>query len=456
MTRTPAEATSSDPTSHTVMAQHSPVADTRLGLARRGRPATALAAAVFAIVVGRQRTLEILGPLTTFGLPPSRHCRLPGALAGSHRVPAGVRADRSDPHRSVCADPSTAPPPGSTPRRAMPAASICRASRCSPSTSQTLVRWSTSPRRPGEREHRHQHTLASDVQRPRHRRPRRGPPGVETHFFGTLAIIHAFAPVLAANGGGALLNVLCVLPVRPVRGQRSECRRQGGPGTRRLTRRRYRRELPSQPPTTQDELGTTACRHARPCYCAPSGPTITCAETCALPDWSSWSTGTSSVATAVKPRRLLDVLRERHETELAVVWRHLPLPEMHSHALLAAHAAEAAGRQGRFWQMHDRLLDDQRAVDPDALRAVASALGLDVERFAADAADPDIAARVQRDRDDAEAAALQSTPSFYLDEQLLLEPWPTLRGLVPQLLSTRRRGENSPDPGVTSAPHGQA
>ena len=60
------------------------------------------------------------------------------------------------------------------------------------------------------------------------------------------------------------------------------------------------------------------------------------------------------------------------------VWRHLPLTDVHPHAQLAAEGAEAAARQGRFWEMHDLLLDHQGALTARDLRGYAAELGLDV------------------------------------------------------------------------------
>jgi protein-disulfide isomerase len=53
--------------------------------------------------------------------------------------------------------------------------------------------------------------------------------------------------------------------------------------------------------------------------------------------------------------------------DLRYVWRHLPLNDVHPRAQLAAEAAEAAGAQGAFWEMHDRLLDHQDALTPGDL-----------------------------------------------------------------------------------------
>lgn len=72
--------------------------------------------------------------------------------------------------------------------------------------------------------------------------------------------------------------------------------------------------------------------------------------------------------------------------DLRYVWRHLPLDEVHPHAQLAAQATEAAAEQGAFWDMHDKLLEHQGALQiPDLIR-YADELGLDVKRFRDDLA----------------------------------------------------------------------
>ena len=80
------------------------------------------------------------------------------------------------------------------------------------------------------------------------------------------------------------------------------------------------------------------------------------------------------------------VVREllRDYGEIRYVWRHLPLNDVHPNAQLAAEAAEAAARQGAFWEMHDLLLDHQDALHPRDLIGYADSLGLDTDRFAAD------------------------------------------------------------------------
>ncbi len=94
-------------------------------------------------------------------------------------------------------------------------------------------------------------------------------------------------------------------------------------------------------------------------------------------------------------------------------FRHFPLRHKHPHAQLAAEAAEAAGAQGRFWEMHDRLFQT-RALEPEQLRAHAEALGLDMARFDADLESHVHADRVERDVQSALTNGVQGTPTFFI------------------------------------------
>jgi Na+/H+ antiporter NhaA len=97
------------------------------------------------------------------------------------------------------------------------------------------------------------------------------------------------------------------------------------------------------------------------------------------------------------------------------VWRHLPLTDVHPHAQLAAEGAEAAARQGRFWPMHDLLLDHQGALTGRDLRGYAAGLGLDVKRFAADMAREAGAGKIAADVDSADLSGVSGTPTFFIN-----------------------------------------
>jgi len=101
--------------------------------------------------------------------------------------------------------------------------------------------------------------------------------------------------------------------------------------------------------------------------------------------------------------------------DVRYVWRHLPLTDVHPEAQLAAEAAEAAGRQGKFWEMHDLLMDHQDALRPRDLIGYAASLGLGTDRFAADLRKHAGAAHVSEDVDSADLSNVSGTPTFFVN-----------------------------------------
>ena len=98
-----------------------------------------------------------------------------------------------------------------------------------------------------------------------------------------------------------------------------------------------------------------------------------------------------------------------------VVFRHFPLTSIHPHAQSAAEAAEAAARQGRFWEMHDLLFRNQLRLEPADLGRYAQRLGLDLQRFELDLADRAVMARVERDEESGIQSGVDGTPSLFID-----------------------------------------
>ncbi|TYB96999.1 Na+/H+ antiporter NhaA [Micromonospora sp. WP24] len=101
--------------------------------------------------------------------------------------------------------------------------------------------------------------------------------------------------------------------------------------------------------------------------------------------------------------------------DLRFVWRHLPLSDVHPQAQLAAEAAEAAAAQGRFWQMHDLLLDRQEKLTIPDLIKYAGDLGLDQSRFHDDLISHAHAARIDSDIDSADNSGVSGTPTFFIN-----------------------------------------
>jgi len=114
-------------------------------------------------------------------------------------------------------------------------------------------------------------------------------------------------------------------------------------------------------------------------------------------------------------------LEQDYGPRLRVVWRNFPL-EMHAHALEAALAAEAAGLQGRFWEMHDLLYQNQdiwsKASDVRPFfNMYARSLGLDVERFAKDSTSEEVKARVISDGQHGVSRGVKNTPTLFINDR---------------------------------------
>jgi Na+/H+ antiporter NhaA len=101
--------------------------------------------------------------------------------------------------------------------------------------------------------------------------------------------------------------------------------------------------------------------------------------------------------------------------DVAYVWRHLPLSDVHPNAQLAAEAAEAAADQGAFWELHDLLLAHQDALGADDLIGYAEQLGLDLDRFSSALQEHSGAARVAEDVDSADLSGVSGTPTFFVN-----------------------------------------
>jgi formate-nitrite transporter family protein len=120
---------------------------------------------------------------------------------------------------------------------------------------------------------------------------------------------------------------------------------------------------------------------------------------------------------------MLKELVEELPGTFRLAFRHFPLTSVHPHAGIAAKAAEAAARQGRFWEMHDTLFANQRFLDADALRDYAEDIGLDLVQFERDVVDPEIAARVERHILSGRESGVSSTPTFFLNGRMSHDTW---------------------------------
>jgi protein-disulfide isomerase len=113
---------------------------------------------------------------------------------------------------------------------------------------------------------------------------------------------------------------------------------------------------------------------------------------------------------------IVEAARRYLGNDLAVIYRHFPLAEIHPHATLAAEASEAAGAQGKFWEMHHMLFEHQNALEEQDLLAYADTLELDVTRFAAELADGAHRKKVRDDFRGGARSGVNGTPTFFIND----------------------------------------
>jgi len=101
--------------------------------------------------------------------------------------------------------------------------------------------------------------------------------------------------------------------------------------------------------------------------------------------------------------------------QMRFVFRHMPLIEMHPYAQHAAEAAEAAGAQGKFWEMHDAIFQHQSELGSDLLHKLAVKLKLDIEQFQSDLDARRFRPRVKRDFMGGMRSGVAATPAFFIN-----------------------------------------
>lgn len=112
---------------------------------------------------------------------------------------------------------------------------------------------------------------------------------------------------------------------------------------------------------------------------------------------------------------ILKEIEEAFGRQIRFVFRHFPLANAHQYAVPAALAAEAAGLQGKFWEMHDALFDNQYRLNGDLFDELAETIGLDLERFQQDSVSDVLREKVENDFDSGVRSGVNGTPSFYVN-----------------------------------------
>jgi len=105
---------------------------------------------------------------------------------------------------------------------------------------------------------------------------------------------------------------------------------------------------------------------------------------------------------------------ERYPKDVKLVIKQFPLPA-HGYAKKAAIAALAAGRQGKFWDMHEKLFANQKDLSDAKVEAIAGELDLNLEQFDKDLKDPALTSFIDKDTNDGFKAGVQGTPAIFIN-----------------------------------------
>lgn len=124
---------------------------------------------------------------------------------------------------------------------------------------------------------------------------------------------------------------------------------------------------------------------------------------------------------------LVKQLAEEFKTDVRFVNRYFPLPG-HKNGMQAALAVEAATKQGKYWEMHDTLYDNQSSwgeksvADPKIFEGYAAQIGLNLDQFKRDVASKEVKERVERDRNSGNRLGVSGTPTFFLNGEKIPNP----------------------------------
>ncbi len=125
---------------------------------------------------------------------------------------------------------------------------------------------------------------------------------------------------------------------------------------------------------------------------------------------------------------------------MRIVFKHMPL-SIHAKAPGAHAAAEAAYRQGKFWEMHDLIFEDQRGMSEEKYLEYAAQLSLDVEQFKSDLTSAEVKSRIDADTRDAQKAGATGTPAFFVNGRFLsgAKPFEAFKVVIDEELAEKKK-----------------
>ena len=132
----------------------------------------------------------------------------------------------------------------------------------------------------------------------------------------------------------------------------------------------------------------------------------------------------------------LEQVEKEYGDKVRIVFKHLPL-SIHPKAPAAHAAAEAAHRQGKFWEMHDLIFANQREMSPERYVEYATQLGLDLEKFKQDLESAEVKQRIDADTSEAARLNVRGTPAFFINGRYLsgAQPFETFKQRIDEELA---------------------
>ncbi len=137
----------------------------------------------------------------------------------------------------------------------------------------------------------------------------------------------------------------------------------------------------------------------------------------------------------------MDQVLKAYPKDVKFIYKEFPLTSIHQNAMNAAKAAVAAQKQGKFWEMHDKLFANQRALGMDNLKQYAQEIGLDTTKFEQDMTSPDVQNLIQEDMKAAQQAQVNGTPSLFLNgKRVMNRSFEGLKQMVDDALKQPAKG----------------
>ncbi len=134
----------------------------------------------------------------------------------------------------------------------------------------------------------------------------------------------------------------------------------------------------------------------------------------------------------------MDQILKAYPKDVKIAFKHLPL-DFHKNAKPAALATLAAGKQGKFWEMHDIFFDNQSSLSPEFITATAEKLGLNMDKFKADMASDELAKQVEADMKLARENGIGGTPGFFVNGVAVKGAYPFdhFKGIIDRWLEAK-------------------